>query len=197
VIGFYLAFMPLYALGFMGMPRRMEHYDTAAWQPWLITAAVGAVFVLAALVCLGVQITVSVRNRARLRDDTGDPWDGPSLEWLTASPPPPYNFAIIPDVRARDAFRDMKLRNVAGDPPGRYEDIAMPRPGAFGLAVGAFAFALGFGMVWHLWWLAGLGAALIVAAIILRSSDDDTEETLFAAEVERIESGRLRRDPAT
>jgi cytochrome o ubiquinol oxidase subunit 1 len=193
VIGFYLAFMPLYALGFLGMPRRMEQYDTAAWQPYLIVAALGAGFVLAALVCLAVQITVSVRRRNALRDRTGDPWDGMTLEWLTPSPPPPYNFATLPEVRDRDAFLDMKLRGAADVRPDRYDDIEMPKPSRFGIAVGAGAFVFGFGMVWHIWWLAVAAALLVALALIARSSDDDTEEILPAAAVARIEARRRPR----
>jgi cytochrome o ubiquinol oxidase subunit I len=118
VLGFYLAFMPLYLLGFLGMPRRMEHYATPEWQPYLAVAALGAVFVLLALIFLAVQIVVSVRRRAELRDWTGDPWDGPTLEWLAASPPPAYSFAVIPVVDDRDAVRAMKARGEAPPPTG-------------------------------------------------------------------------------
>jgi cytochrome o ubiquinol oxidase subunit 1 len=192
VIGFYLAFMPLYVLGFLGMPRRMEHYDNPAWQPWLIVAAIGAVFVLFGLIFLIVQIVVSFRRRAELRDGTGDPWNGRSLEWLTASPPAPYNFAVIPEVRDRDAFFDMKARGVANERPDHYEDIRMPRNTAFGLVIGALSFVLGFAVVWHIWWLALAGILLVVYALIVLSSDDDTDYLLPAAEVEKMEAQRFR-----
>jgi cytochrome o ubiquinol oxidase subunit 1 len=181
--------MPLYALGFWGMPRRMERYSTPEWQPWLIAAALGAVFILFALVFLATQIAVSIRRRAELRDATGDPWDGHTLEWSTASPPPPWNFAVLPDVRARDAFLDMKRR---GDTrrTGAFVDIAVPRNTAFGVLVGGFAFAFGFAMVWHIWWLAILGLALIAVATIHHGSDDDTEALVSAAEVARVDALR-------
>lgn len=190
VIGFYLAFMPLYALGFMGMPRRMEHYETAAWQPWLIVAAVGAVFVLFGLVFMVVQIVVSVRNRTALRDYTGDPWDGRTFEWLTASPPAAYNFAVIPTVTGRDEFYEMKQRGVAYQRPERYEDIVMPKNSAFGVLIGAIAFVLGFAMVWHMWWLGILSAIAAVIVIIVRSSNDDTDIVFPASAVEAIENKR-------
>ena len=192
VIGFYLAFMPLYVLGFMGMPRRMEHYDTPAWQPWLIVAAVGALFVLAGLILMIVQIVASFRRQAELRDLTGDPWEGRSLEWLTSSPPAPYNFAILPEVHDRDAFLDMKERGVAWTRPARYEDIVMPRNSAFGVVVGGLAFVFGFAMVWYIWWLAILAGLAIAAAIVVRSSNDNTEYVLSAAEVAAIEDHRFR-----
>jgi cytochrome o ubiquinol oxidase subunit I len=191
VIGFYLAFMPLYVLGFMGMPRRMEHYDTPAWQPWLIVAFIGAVLILFGLVFLIVQIVVSFQRQAELRDWTGDPWNGHSLEWLTSSPPAPYNFAVLPDVRERDPFWDLKQRGVAYRKPPRYEDIPIPRNSAFGLALGGLAFVLGFAMIWHMWWLAILCAVVAALFIIVRSSSDDTDDFMPAAEVERIENRRL------
>jgi cytochrome o ubiquinol oxidase subunit 1 len=192
VIGFYLAFMPLYVLGFMGMPRRMEHYDTPEWQPYLIVAAAGAVFILLGLVFLYVQIAVSIRRRAELRDWTGDPWDGRSLEWLTASPAAPYNFAVIPEVRSLDAFHDMKARGVADRRPERYEDIVMPKNSAFGVVIGGLAFAFGFATIWHIWWLSALTLLLIAVTLIVRSSDDDTEYLLPASEVAKIEARRFQ-----
>ena len=192
LIGFYLAFMPLYLLGFMGMPRRMEHYDTPEWQPYLIVAAAGAVFILLGLIFMGVQLVVSVRRRAENRDWTGDPWNGRTLEWLTASPPAPYNFAVIPEVHGRDAFLALKERGIAYQRPTRYEDIAMPKNSAFGVVIGALSFMLGFAMVWHIWWAAAGSFALIMATLIVRSSSDDTEYLLPGSEVERLETQRFR-----
>ncbi|MEP0322591.1 cytochrome o ubiquinol oxidase subunit I [Bauldia litoralis] len=191
VIGFYLAFMPLYLLGFMGMPRRMEHYDTAAWQPWLIVAFVGAVLILFGLAFLIVQIAVSFRNRAALRDWTGDPWHGRTLEWAIASPPPPYNFAVLPKVEGLDAFHMMKDAGTAYQRPARYEDIPMPKNSLFGMAIGAFAFVLGFAAVWHMWWLVAASAILCAVIVIIRASSDNTEYVMTAAEVEAIENQRF------
>jgi cytochrome o ubiquinol oxidase subunit 1 len=192
IVGFYLAFMPLYVLGLMGMPRRMEHYNIAAWQPYLVVAAAGACFVLAGIACMIGQFIVSIRQRTQLRDFTGDPWKARSLEWLTASPPAPYNFAVIPEVQDRDAFHVMKERGGAYRKPARYEDIYLPKNSAFGVIVGAFAFAFGFAMVWHIWWVAIASALVIAAAVIVRSSQDETEYCLSAAEVEKIEDQRYR-----
>jgi cytochrome o ubiquinol oxidase subunit 1 len=191
LIGFYLAFMPLYVLGFMGMSRRMEHYDTAAWQPFLIVAAVGAVFVLFGLAFLIVQIVVSIGRRAELRDASGDPWGGRTLEWLTSSPPAPYNFAIVPEVRGRDAFLDMKERGVAYQRPQRYEDIVMAKNGAIGVTLGGLSFVLAFAVVWYIWWLAIAAAVLAVLAVVGFSSNDDVDTLLPADEIERIEVRRL------
>jgi cytochrome o ubiquinol oxidase subunit 1 len=191
LIGFYLAFMPLYVLGFMGMSRRMEHYDTAAWQPFLIVAAVGAVFVLFGLTFLVVQIVVSIGRRAELRDASGDPWRGRTLEWLTSSPPAPYNFATIPEARDREAFLDMKERGVAYQRPRRYEDIALPKNSSVGVILGGLSFVFAFAIVWYIWWLAIAAAVLVVLAVIAFSSNDDKDTLLPAEEVERIETRRL------
>jgi cytochrome o ubiquinol oxidase subunit 1 len=192
LVGFYLAFMPLYALGFMGMPRRMEHYNVAAWQPYLVLAALGACLVLLGIACLAVQLAVSVQRRQALRDLSGDPWNGRTLEWLTASPPAPYNFAVLPDVRDVDALYEMKARGVAWQRPARYEDIEMPKNSGAGVVLGGLAFLLGFAMVWQIWWLAiacGLGAAITV---IVRSWDDEAEYRIPATEVAKIEDERYR-----
>ena len=190
LIGFYLAFMPLYLLGFLGMPRRMEHYDIAAWQPHLIVAAIGAFIILLGIVCLVVQLVVSIRERNEALDLTGDPWNGRSLEWLTASPPAPYNFAVVPQVQSIDAFWDMKKRGVAYQRPTRYTDIVLPKNSLVGAFIGGVAFAFGFAVVWHIWWLAIVCLAAIVLAIIVRASDDDDEYVMPASEVEAIENRR-------
>jgi|RhiMetdeSRZDD1v2_1073273.scaffolds.fasta_scaffold05303_16 cytochrome o ubiquinol oxidase subunit 1 len=190
LIGFYLAFMPLYILGFMGMPRRMEHYNVAAWQPYLIVAAAGACLVLLGIACLVVQLVVSVRQRQQALDLSGDPWNGRTLEWLTASPPAPYNFAVPPQVRDIDAFHDMKARGVAYRRPDRYVDINMPKNTGAGAILGGLAFVLGFAVVWHIWWLVVVCALGMWVVVIARTFDDDAEYRLPAAEVEKIEQQR-------
>ena len=192
IIGFYLAFMPLYVLGLLGMPRRMEHYDVAEWQPHLIIAAVGACVILLGIVCLAVQLVVSIRNRDQARDLSGDPWLGRTLEWSTSSPPPPYNFAVLPQIKERDPFQAMKEEGTAYDRPKAYEDIYVPRNSPVGIIVGGFAFVLGFAMVWHIWWLAIACALVITTALVLLSSEDDNEVCIPAKEVEKIENARYR-----
>ena len=190
LIGFYLAFMPLYALGFMGMPRRLEHYNIAAWQPYLIVAALGALLILVGIAFLVVQFVVSVQERQQALDPSGDPWNGRTLEWLTSSPPAPYNFAVLPDVRDIDAFHDMKARGVAYRRP--YHDIYMPKNTSAGVILGVLAGLLGFAMIWYIWWLAIAAGVGIWAVIIARAYDDDAEYCLPASEVEKIEAGRYQ-----
>jgi cytochrome o ubiquinol oxidase subunit 1 len=190
IIGFYLAFMPLYVLGLMGMPRRMEHYDIASWQPHLIVAAIGAFIIFLGIICLGVQLYVSIRDRRSAMDVSGDPWNARSLEWLTASPPAPYNFAVLPKVQAIDAFWDMKARGVAYQKPAEYEPITLPKNTLIPLLVGGTAFVFGFAMVWWIWWLAIATLAFIGALIVLRSFDDDPDFTMPASTVQAIEDRR-------
>jgi cytochrome o ubiquinol oxidase subunit 1 len=191
LIGFYLAFMPLYALGFMGMPRRTEHYDVAEWQPYLIVAVVGAVLILLGIVFLVVQLVVSIKERQQALDLSGDPWNGRTLEWLTSSPPAPYNFAVLPQVRDLDAFYDMKARGDAYRRPERYEDIYLPKNTGAGVILGGLAFVLGFAMVWQIWWLALACGLAMWAVIIARSCNDHGDYRLSADEVKKIEDQRF------
>jgi len=169
-IGFHLAFMPLYVVGLMGMTRRMQHYDNLAWQPWLIVAAVGALVVLAGIVCQIVQLVVSIRHREQYRDVTGDPWNGRTLEWATASPPPAWNFAFLPRVTGKDAFWS---RKAIGAEPGQlasareYEPIEVPKNTPTGFVNAFFAVVIGFALIWHIWWLAGLGLFGAFVTILL------------------------------
>nr|WP_281422805.1 cbb3-type cytochrome c oxidase subunit I [Sphingomonas yunnanensis] len=156
VSGFYLAFMPLYALGLMGMTRRLQHYDNPAWQPWLVAAWLGALLILGGIASLAMQLYVSVRERRSLVDESGDPWDGRTLEWATRSPPPPWNFARLPQVEGRDALALMK-RGEAEKAPDPLEPIEMPRNSAYGFVGAFFTYLTGFALVWHIWWLVVLG----------------------------------------
>lgn len=191
IIGFYVAFMPLYVLGLLGMPRRMEHYEIAAWQPHLIAAWVGAFIIMLGLLALAVQLVVSVRERKQALDLTGDPWNGRSLEWATSSPAAPYNFAVLPKVESREAWWNMKQRGVAYRRPEKYEDIVMPKNTYAGLVIGVAGGVFGFAAIWWMWWLAFSALAVIVGTIIYRASDDDDEFVMTASEVKAIEDARF------
>jgi len=180
-IGFHLAFMPLYVVGLMGMTRRLQHYDVLAWQPWLLVAAAGAVVVLAGIVCQVVQLVVSIRARAELRDVTGDPWNGRTLEWSTASPPPAWNFAVLPRVAARDAY--WAAKKVALAKPGQpsrgreYEPIEMPKNPPTGFVTAFFAVVTGFALIWHIWWMAAFGVfGAFVTLLVFAFRDADEFE---------------------
>jgi cytochrome o ubiquinol oxidase subunit 1 len=192
LIGFYLAFAPLYMLGFMGMPRRMQHYANLAWHPYMIVAAVGAVVILIGIIFQVIQLVVSIRDRHATRDMTGDPWDGRTLEWATSSPPAVYNFARIPVVHDIDAFTDMKEKGIAYKQPDQYNDIYMSKNTATGFIIGSSAFVFGFAIIWYIWWLVILSALCILFTVIARAFDDDTDYIIPAAEIERTENQRYR-----
>src|SRR5580704_1912951 len=188
--GFYLAFGPLYVVGLMGMTRRMQHYDNPAWYPWLLVAMVGALVILAGILLQVAQLVVSIRNREQLRDTTGDPWDGRALEWSTSSPPPPFNFAVLPHVEGTDAYWLMKQRAIERGAPGPepvYQDIEMPRNSATGFVCAFFATFLGFALIWQIWWLAALAFVGAFATFVVFAWRDRTEYRIPAAEVARID----------
>jgi cytochrome o ubiquinol oxidase subunit 1 len=186
LVGFYVAFMPLYVLGFMGMTRRMQHYDVAAWQPLLLVAAAGAGLVAIGIGCLIAQLYVSIRDRESLRDLTGDPWNGRSLEWATASPPPAFNFAVLPNVEGEDPYWTIK-RRVREAPEPKYQDIQMPRRTATGIISAFFATVIGFALVWHIWWLAIVGLVGAFATFVVFAWRDVGDEIIPAATVRRID----------
>nr|WP_298410427.1 cytochrome o ubiquinol oxidase subunit I [uncultured Halomonas sp.] len=188
--GFYLAFMPLYVLSFFGAARRMQSYAQTEWQPWFILAAFGALVILVGIACTIIQIVVSIRDREKNADITGDPWDARTPEWSTSSPAPFYNFAHLPAVNGIDSFWDDKQKNgpnaQLSEPP--YEDIHMPKNTVAGPVMGVISIALGFALVWHIWWLAGLSALGLFVTFMLRVFNDDIDYYVPAKEVERIEN---------
>ncbi len=186
-IGFYLAFMPLYILGLMGATRRMQHYDVAGWQPLMLVALVGAIVILAGIVLTGVQLVVSIRTLDQRRDHTGDPWDGRTLEWSTPSPPPAWNYSVLPSVDGLDPFWEAKKSPKSRRQDGPYpETIAVPRNSPIGFVLAFFAVMAGFALIWHIWWMAiaGLiGALMTILAHAWRVSDE--VEYIVESEVSR------------
>ena len=190
LVGFYVAFMPLYVAGFLGMTRRMQHYDVAEWRPWMVIAGCGAVLILIGIGFQIAQLIVSIRRRADLRDRTGDPWDGRSLEWSTASPPPVFNFAVLPDVSGEDAYWGMKRRaqeeREALAAQG-YAAIEIPRNSPTGFFCAFFATVIGFAMIWHIWWMVIAGGVGAYATFVVFAWRDQDEDVIPADEVARID----------
>jgi cytochrome o ubiquinol oxidase subunit 1 len=189
--GFYVAFMPLYVLGFMGMTRRLNHTDNPEWTPWLYLAFVGAVLILCGILCQLIQLYVSIRDRKQNLDLTGDPWNGHTLEWSTSSPPPFYNFAELPTVHDIDSFTDMKEKGIAYQRPEKYTAIHMPKNTSAGVFMGGFAAVMGFALVWHIWWLAAVGVLGLFVSLLSRAFDDDVDYYVQPDEIERIETAHL------
>ena len=190
ITGFYLAFMPLYVLGLMGMTRRMQHYDVPEWRPWLLIAAGGALVILAGIGLQIAQLVVSIRQRDLLRDLTGDPWNGRSLEWATPSPPPAFNFAVLPRVEGEDAYWNIKQRAIEQNrlrPEPEYMDIEMPKNSPTGFVCAFFASVMGFALIWHIWWM--VGAAFVGAFItfVVFAWRDEDEYIIPAATVAKID----------
>ncbi len=190
IIGFFVTFTPLYILGFMGMTRRLNHISDVEWRPLLIIAGIGSVIVLGGVILQIIQIIVSIKDRKKNLDTTGDPWDGRTLEWSTTSPPPFYNFAVIPTVYGRHPFWDVKYGEGKQQETSSYKNIHMPKNTALGFYIAIVSFFFGFGVVWHMWWLAVFAMVLGMALIIIRSFDTDREYIVTASEILRVETKR-------
>ena len=188
IIGFFVAFMPLYVLGFMGMTRRVSQNIDPEFHPLLVVAACGAALIALGILCQLIMIFVSVRDRDQNRDLTGDPWGARTLEWSTSSPPPFYNFAVVPQVHDRDAFWDMKEKGEAYVKPAKYEKIHMPRNSGAGFVIAMLSLVSGFALIWDIWWLALVTFIGIVVTWIVKSFDEDVDYYVPAEEVERIEN---------
>jgi cytochrome o ubiquinol oxidase subunit 1 len=189
-VGFFMAFMPLYVLGFMGMTRRLNYYDNPVWNNWLLVAGAGAIIVLCAIGVQFYQMFASIRDQKNNRDWSGDPWDGRTLEWATSSPPPFYNFALLPEVRDRDHWADMKEQSLAYKIPEQYQRIHMPKNTWAGVVIGGASLAFGFAMVWWIWWMAILSSGAMLAAWIVYAFSDDKDYYVEVDEILAIEQKR-------
>jgi len=196
LVGFYVAFMPLYVVGLLGMTRRMQHYDQPEWHPWLLLAAVGSLIILCAIAVQAAQLLVSIRSRRQRREPTGDPWDGRSLEWATASPPPEFNFAVLPNVAHEEPYWGMKVRAREAmqliTPEPDYQPIEMPRNSPTGFVTAFFATVTGFALIWHIWWLVILGLIGACATFVVFAWRDVAEIIIPAADVARMDRANRR-----
>jgi len=189
VVGFYFAFMPLYVLGLMGVTRRISHFEDPSLQIWFQIAAFGAVLIALGIGAMLIQFVVSFLRREQLRDVTGDPWGGRTLEWSTSSPPPAYNFAFTPVVHDGDAWWQMKRlgwqRPLAG-----FIDIHMPKNTGAGIILAGISTVLGFAMIWQMWLLAALAFVSLLAVAIGHTFNYNREYYIQAADVARVEAAR-------
>lgn len=191
IAGFFVSFAPLYILGLMGATRRLDHYDASlGWQGLFIVSAFGLLIIGAGAALQIVQILVSFKERKTLEKGS-DPWNARTLEWATASPPPAYNFAIIPKVSTRDAFWEMKKTGAWPPKPlaRKYEDIVLPKNTAVGIYLSGLALLIGFGFVWRIIWLILASLVGVVVCITMRALNEDTERVITAEEVAKIEQG--------
>jgi cytochrome o ubiquinol oxidase subunit 1 len=191
-IGFLLAFIPLYILGLLGAPRRIDHYTDPSWVPFFIVSGIGVLVIMLGIGVFLLQILVSIRQRKALQDTTGDPWDGRTLEWSVPSPAPHYNFAVIPTVTHRDEwwYRKGPLRKKQEKP--EYQDIWLPKNSPVGMLIAISAGLFGFGIIWHLWWLSGLALIAALVLIFTRSLNDAAEYKITAEELMKEDARHLR-----
>ena len=191
VIGFWVAFTPLYILGFMGVTRRLHHFEDPSLQPLFIVALFGALMIAGGIGAFLVQIGVSIWKKEELRDVTGDPWDGRTLEWATSSPPPQYNFAFTPVIHELDAWYDMKDKKAQAPVEG-YRPIHMPKNTGTGVIIAALSTAAGFGMIWYMWWLAAFGLIGVIVVAIWHTFNYDRDYYIPVDEVVATENERRR-----
>lgn len=190
-IGFFVAFMPLYLLGFMGAPRRIDHYDASTgWQPLYMMSFIGYLIILCGVATQVVMLIKSIIDRKKNLDTTGDPWNGRTLEWAAHSPPPFYNFAIVPPIESQEVFWDLKKEGWKRDTD--YKDIECFKNTPMGIYISIFGFLASFGIVWEIYWLIAAGVIGVIACVITLSFDDEMEYVLPAAEVAKIEKSYVR-----
>jgi cytochrome o ubiquinol oxidase subunit 1 len=191
VVGFWVAFTPLYVLGLMGVTRRLRYFEDPSLQIWFVIAAFGAALIAIGIGAFLVQIYVSIRNRHALRDTTGDPWEGRTLEWSTSSPPPVYNFAFTPIIHNGDAWWDMKQRGYQRPQTG-FRPVLMPKNTGAGIILAGLSAVMGFALIWHIWWLAGLSFVAAVGGAIYHTFNYDREFRIPAEQVLRTENERTQ-----
>src|SRR6266481_2635466 len=116
VIGFNVTFVTMHVQGILGMPRRIYTYQAdRGWDIWNLVTTLGVPIQALAVLIFVVNIIVSLRHGTRAGDD---PWNAWTLEWATTSPPPPYNFEIVPVTTSRRPLWDLKNPD---DPDGPHE----------------------------------------------------------------------------
>ncbi|TXS91226.1 cytochrome o ubiquinol oxidase subunit I [Parahaliea maris] len=189
LIGFYAAFMPLYVLGLMGVTRRMSHFEDMSLQIWFQVAAVGAFLIGLGILCFLIQLYVSFKKRESLRDESGDPWNGRTLEWSTTSPPPQYNFAFTPQVHENDAWWQMKQQGFQPPKEG-FLPIHMPKNTAAGMVLAGLATVFGFAMIWYVWWLAAASFGALILGAIIHTFNYKRDYYIPAEDVATVENQR-------
>ena len=190
LVGFWVAFTPLYILGLMGVTRRANHFDDQSLQIWFVIAAVGVAIIACGIGAFLLQLVVSYFQRNANRDVTGDAWgSGRTLEWATSSPPPVYNFAKTPVVHEVDAWWDMKKHGYQR-PTSGFEDLHMPKNTGAGFVISMIAMVLGFALIWHIWWLAIVSFAGVILSTIIHTFNYNRDYYIPAAEVQATEDAR-------
>lgn len=193
VVGFYLAFMPLYILGLSGVMRRINHYSDMMYQPYFICAAIGTGLIFIGVICQVIQLIVSIKNRKALRDATGDPWDGRTLEWSISSPAPLYNFAFTPSVQEIDQYWiDKEKHKEVKQAELHYQPIHMPKNTPIGFIAALFAGLAGFAIIWHMLIPGIVGFVGMIVVLIARTFMTNIDYYVPAETVKATELAHLK-----
>jgi cytochrome o ubiquinol oxidase subunit 1 len=189
LIGYWVAWTPMYVVGLMGVPRRVNHIDDVSLQPYFVVAAIGAAIIALGIFGFIMSIVMGIKNRDKLRDNTGDPWGGRTLEWSTSSPPPAYNFAFTPIVHTNDAWYDMQTRGYVRPVDG-FRPIHMPHNTGVGVILSFLALTFGFGMIWYIWWMAAISFVGIIGLSIFHTFNYNRDYFIPKDDVVRTEGER-------
>ncbi|SFL48965.1 cytochrome aa3 quinol oxidase subunit I [Salibacterium qingdaonense] len=184
VIGFNVCFLPMYFLGFMGMPRRTYSIEPE-WMPLNVISTIGAVLMAVGFLVFVYNIYYSFRYSER--EKTGDTWDGRALEWATTTPVPFYNFATVPEITGPEAFWKMKQEGGTTYDKENLEPIHMPSDSGVPFIMSAFMFVAGFGLVWEWMFMAIAGLIGILACMVVRSFDYDHGFHVSVEEIKETE----------
>jgi cytochrome o ubiquinol oxidase subunit 1 len=167
----------------------MSHFEDPSLQIWFQVAAAGAVLIALGIGSFLIQLVVSFLRRDQLRDVTGDPWKGRTLEWSTSSPPPAYNFAFTPQIHDNDAWHQMKQRGYQR-PTRDFIRIHMPKNTGAGIILAGLSTVFGFAMIWQMWLLAGASFIALLAVAIAHTFNYQRDYYIEADEVARVENER-------
>ena len=186
-LGTVVLFTAMFGLGFMGETRRLDYLYDKQWMPALVVEEIGIGFYLLSCYYFAKMLFVSIRDREKNRVGA-DPWGtSRTLEWMTHSPVPFYNFAVSPQVNSRDELSWRYANNVADTKPDHFEAIHLPNNTVIPLLIGALAMGFGFGLTWRIWWMAGLSLLGMIAVVIYRSFARDAGYVLSGATLTRLE----------
>jgi cytochrome o ubiquinol oxidase subunit 1 len=185
--GTFLVFFPMFMLGFMGETRRLDWPFDPHWAVWFDVQEIGIVVYVLSVLAFLWMIYVSIRDRAQHRVGA-DAWGtSRSLEWLTDSPVPFYNYAMVPHINARDEAAWRREHGFSESRPDHFAAIHMPNNTGVAVYIGALTFVIGFGLTWRIWWLTVAALILTVLIMIYRSGKGDPGYVISAEEMEKLD----------
>ncbi len=188
-------FIPMFMLGFMGMTRRLDWPFDPRWSNMLNIQEFGIFVYVLSIVAFVVMLYVSIRDRA-CQQVGADAWGtSRSLEWITPSPVPFYNYAIVPQVNARDEAAWRREHGLTNVQPERYAAVHMPNNTGMAIIIGGLLFVLGFALTWRIWWLSGISLIAIIVLMIYRSAKGDPGYIIPAADIERMDRAAHQKMP--